>query len=230
MYVDTPEKKDPDTYSRTLRDYHLFLWSKPLPNGKIFALTGKDERPYNLYHSSDLGDFRLSSDCFGHTYSKRSNMADIVSAVPKADIVAFWELAFTIGSYIIFPANIIDNRPTINGIRGMNRLINDRFDFTLECIRRWYSDIESPLSVHLNRYHDFFQLFEDFQGYVRFFLLDDLVDMDSCSIRFWLPFTDFGKSNPLPADVVEYKEYMNNIMKFINARNMRITEWAKLRR
>ena len=30
---DTPEGKDPDTYSPTLRRYHRMLWSKELPSG-----------------------------------------------------------------------------------------------------------------------------------------------------------------------------------------------------
>ena len=33
---DTPEGKDADTYSSTLRNYHQILWSKCLPNGKKF--------------------------------------------------------------------------------------------------------------------------------------------------------------------------------------------------
>ena len=35
---DTPEGKDPDTYSKTLRRYHQLLWSKRLPGGELFDL------------------------------------------------------------------------------------------------------------------------------------------------------------------------------------------------
>ena len=40
---DTPLKsdgtnEDPDGYSKTLNLYHKLLWSKQLPNGKIFEL------------------------------------------------------------------------------------------------------------------------------------------------------------------------------------------------
>ena len=38
MFSDTPEGKDPDTWSPTLRKYHQTLWNKRLPNGKIFSL------------------------------------------------------------------------------------------------------------------------------------------------------------------------------------------------
>jgi hypothetical protein len=58
---DTPEGKDPDTYSKTLRRYHKLLWSKPLPCGAFFGLD--DAIPgYYLYHGSTLGEFSLSSD------------------------------------------------------------------------------------------------------------------------------------------------------------------------
>ena len=32
VYSDTPEGKDPDSFSPTLRKYHKLLWSKTLPN------------------------------------------------------------------------------------------------------------------------------------------------------------------------------------------------------
>ena len=71
---------------------------------------------------------------------------------------------------------IIDGKKklTINGERGWNKRIVDRFDLTLECIRRYYLDIESPLKETLERYKSFFLLFEDFRHYVEFFFLQDL--------------------------------------------------------
>lgn len=147
-------------------------------------------------------------------------MAGIIDEITNID--AFYDLGSTIGAYIIFPANMIDKQPTMNMIRGTHKKIDDRFDFTLECIRRWYLDIDSPLFKHIDRYRNFFNLFEDFVGYYKFFLLDDLVDEKSGKIRFWLPFKDFGITKPLPANVDEYNEYMNNVMDFINARNARI--------
>ena len=38
VYSDTPEGKDPDSFSPTLRKYHKILWSKPLPNNQDFYL------------------------------------------------------------------------------------------------------------------------------------------------------------------------------------------------
>jgi len=229
MYLDTPNKKDPDTYSRTLRDYHLLLWSKPLPDGRMFTLTAKQTAPYYLYHSSNSGELCFASDSIIHTYSrwKRMPIAGIVKTISKSEIDAFYDLACTIGGYVIFPAKQIGRQPTINGIRGMHPLIKDRFDLTLECISRWYSGVESPLYQHIDRYSDFFLLFDDFVGYYKFFLLDDLIDSDSGSIRFWLPFEGFGTTVPLPVDEAGYRDYMKNITEFTNARNLRITDWMK---
>ena len=79
----------------------------------------------------------------------------------------------------------------INGARGTNSKINDRFDLTLECIRRYYFRKESPLQEVLLRYSDFFELFENFKGYVDFFLLQDLVSNNYETINFYLPFDNF---------------------------------------
>ena len=77
---------------------------------------------------------------------------------------------------IIFPKNAVDGGHTINQSRGVNTFIDDRFDLTLECIRRFYLNQASPLYSTLMRYKSFFDLFEDFNGYIDFFFLQDLVD------------------------------------------------------
>jgi hypothetical protein len=89
---------------------------------------------------------------------------------------------------------------TINGARGFLWRIADRMDLTLECIRRHYLGLSSPLGVVLARYSDFFALFEDFSGYVDFFLLQDMITDDHCAVEFFLPFGDF-KTPSLPQDV-----------------------------
>ena len=45
----------------------------------------------------------------------------------------------------------IDGKMTINGARGFNAKIRDRFDLTLECIRRHYRNEDSPLTDVLGR-------------------------------------------------------------------------------
>ena len=99
--------------------------------------------------------------------------------------------------------------------------IKDRFDLTLECIRRHYLNEESPLSDTLGRYASFFKLFDNFKGYIDFFLLQDLVSEDYLSIKYLMSFDSFDNS-PLPKDVDEYILYKQNMTNFVTARNQRI--------
>lgn len=220
MYSDTPEGGDPDASSPTLRSYHKYLWSKPLPNGVIFNLSDDGPKP-NLYHQSNLGSFRLSSDAITHSYRNTKRMAHIINQISDRDSEILLRSGSTIGSYILFPSNRINGQMTINGARGVNSKIFDRFDLTLECIRRHYLGQLSPLSAVLQRYADFFQLFDSFQGYVDFFLLQDLVTHDYKGVKFLLPFESFNDS-PLPRDVNEYFTYRNKALEFIQYRNQRI--------
>lgn len=219
MYSDTPEGKDPDSYSPTLRSYHKILWSKPLPNGISFDLD--DEIRMLLHHKSELGEFFLSSDAVGHTYKNTLGMHHIIKKISPGEIESFYSLCSTIGAYIIYPSKRVDNKMTINGARGTNVRIKDRFDLTLECIRRHYLNEKNPLSAVLDRYASFFKLFESFEGYVNFFLLQDLVTEDYLSIKYLLPFKSFENS-PLPEDIDEYIVYKRNMTDFVTARNQRI--------
>ena len=224
FYLDTPKGKDPDSYSDTLRRYHKLLWNKPLPNGTVFELDLKT--PKILHHKSQLGEFYLSSDSLAHDYSKWKSTEHIIKKIPKIEIENFFNLGCTIGGYTIFPSHRIDNQMTINGSRGINKKIKDRFDLTLECIRRFYLNEDSPLLETLSRYKDFFKLFDDFKGYVDFFLFQDLVQSNYSSINYFLPSNNFNNS-PIPNDIQEYKVYRKNMTEFINKRNKRIFEYSK---
>ncbi len=224
FYLDTPKGKDPDSYSDTLRRYHKLLWNKPLPNGTVFELDLKT--PKILHHKSQLGEFYLSSDSLAHDYSKWKSTEHIIKKIPKTEIENFFNLGCTIGGYTIFPSNRVDKQMTINGSRGINKKIKDRFDLTLECIRRFYLNEDSPLLETLSRYEDFFKLFDDFKGYVDFFLFQDLVQSNYSSINYFLPSNNFNNS-PIPNDIQEYKAYRKNMTEFINKRSKRIFEYSK---
>lgn len=157
--------KDPDAYSFTLRRYHRHLWSKALPCGTLFALSDTEPGHY-LHHSSALGDFSLSSDSVIPSFTRWKSLNHITSLFPEAENEAFRSIGYTIGGMMIFPANRVGGKPTINGMRGFTRQIADRFDLTLECIRRHYIGLPSPLGETLSRYATFFYLFKDFRGYV----------------------------------------------------------------
>lgn len=221
VYSDTPAGRDPDSHSPTLRKYHRLLWSKPLPDGTEFLLSVDQPGAY-LHHKSCLGEQILSSDSIGHTYRYVKAMAHIIGKVPPEELDQFFTICSTVGAYMVFPARQIDGKPTINAARGLNSKIKDRFDLTLECIRRHYQGEGSPLDEVLARYAAFFDLFGSFDGYVEFFLLQDLFSDDSASINFFLPFYGFDIS-PLPSDMDEYRLYKKNVMAFITARNQRIS-------
>jgi hypothetical protein len=222
--------KDPDTNSATLRRYHRLLWSKPLQNGVIFDLI---ERGAYLHHESPLGKFVLSSDSVIQTFTRWTSMQHITSQFTKQENEEFMTIAYTIGAMMVFPANRINGMQTINGARGFNRAIADRLDLTLECIRRYYLDQASPLTKTpdqdtplakvLARYTDFFRLFDDFRGYVDFFLLQDLVTSDYQSVEFFMPFDNF-KPPATPRDVDTYRQFRHRSIAFIKARNKRISQ------
>ncbi|MDR2939342.1 MAG: hypothetical protein LBV08_03365 [Clostridiales bacterium] len=228
---------DPDSCSELLQKYHQLLWSKRLPNGNKFDLTRKGRRgSYKLYY--DSMDMELSSDRMNPSFvrqnvshtngleyypKRRLNYLNEVDYKTKEN---FYLLSWTIGGSIIFPSKRKD-RMTINGARGFNNKICDRFDLTLECIKRYYSKRSSPLYEILKTYKEFFDLFQCFEEYCKFFLLDDLVDNSHENVKFFLGFKEFGQ-HILPANINEYIEYKNNVELFINRRATRMLKYLDI--
>jgi hypothetical protein len=218
---DTPPSRDPDTFSPTLGRCHELLWNKPLPNGARLDLTAS-RPPVYLHHHSDLGEFWLSSDSVIHTYTSWESMRPITEQIPEAENESFRRIAYTIGAMMVWPANRVGGKQTINGARGFIRSISDRFDLTVECVRRYYLGIHSPLDATFARYHDFFALFVDFRGFVDFFLLQDIVREDYSTVAFFMPFGDF-KLPAVPRDLPTYVSYRRHSIEFVHARNERIS-------
>ncbi len=222
---ETPEGKDQDSVSPTLKKYNKLLWSKSLPGGKLFKLEYRDKKvdPYAyLYHKSDLGEFHLSCDTMIPSFAHGKRKSPGADKISDKELKSFEStINCTIGGKIIFPKNRIDGKGTINQSRGINSNICDRFDLTLECIRRHYQGKSSPLADTLLRYSDFFSLFESFRGYVEFFLLQDLVTDDFSSVNFFMPFDDF-KTSPMPQDRESYIRYQKVTKDFVKKRSQRI--------
>lgn len=222
--------KDPDEHSRTLREYHKLLWSKPLPSGCMFALevTFDIERSrYFLHHQSSLGEFHLTSDSVMQTWTKpswRRYVGETAEQLTPSELEGFLTVAHQIGGKVLFPGQELGGR-TINQVRGTSKEIQDRFDLTLECIRLHYlGDTSHPLAEVLTRYWSFFELFEDFKGYTDFFLLQDLVTDDSSAVKFLIPFTEFTRLPPPTAE--EYQGYRENGISFVQSRNRRMEEYV----
>ena len=216
--------KDPDSHSPTLKKYHKLLWSKPLPSGKIFTLTDTKSNSY-LTYSSGNEEISLASDSISNSYRDTKALARITSELSK-EVEEFRNIGSTIGGYILFPAKKIDGKMTINGARGFNQKIADRFDLTLECIRLHYLGKTNPLQGVLDQNSSFFKLFERFTEYVDFFLLQDLVSLNYESINFFTPIKQNFESSPLPVTKAEYMQYMKGSTSFTAKRNERIKAWS----
>jgi hypothetical protein len=221
---DTPPGGDPDALSPTLRRYHKLLWSKALPSGAMFPLDDTTPGVY-LHHRSELGEYFLASDAVVPSFTREVRLRHIIEHVPRATLDEFNRIGYTIGGMMVFPGNRIGRRMTINGARGFHPRIKDRFDLTVECIRRHYLGEPSPLGDTLARYADFFALFGDFHGYVQFFLLNDIVTQDRSAVRFFTPFEGFDAS-PLPRSLDAYDTYQRRAIEFIEARNSRIGRYV----
>lgn len=210
---------DPDTDSSMLYEVHKILWSKELPCKKVLDLKVIGSNYGRLLLKNNQYD-NFSSDRMCPHFDGKYNgkFEGWLSDDEKEDLKY---KVRTIGGHIIFPAHRRSGF-TINQARGVNRKICDRFDLTLECIRRFYLEEQSPLYNTLLRYKDFFGLFCDFRGYIEFFMLQDFIN-EKEQINFSLNFDDFIRP-PLPQTVDEYRKYKNHTIDLINRRNKRILE------
>lgn len=181
-----------------------------------------------LHHRSQLGEFWLASDTVVPTFRKQKHIKHILDQV-SGELETFRNIGYTIGGMMVFPRNRVSRQMTINGARGFHPRIKDRFDLTVECIRRHYLNETSPLSATLARYADYFRLFGDFRGYVDFFLLQDMVTADYSAVKFFSPFGHFN-SSPVPDSMAAYLAYRELAVGFIEARNQRIRRWWAIHR
>lgn len=213
--------KDPDTYSPTLNAYHRALWSKELPNGEIMQLQS-GRAPYVL----SWKDYFFTSDTIivEMMYGKNQKIVDLVRERLQ-DPDGFYETllrrSYSIGGMIIFPVHV----NSMNQRRGMNSRIADRWDLTLECIRRYYAGEESPLSKVIEGDKAFYDLFVDFKGYVNFFFLQDCVSEDYSSVNIWMGDAAFEGSG-YPRTVEEYFRFLFKEHEFLDKRNIRIQQYC----
>ena len=211
---------DPDSRSPTQRIYHKLLWSRELPNGQFMRLD-EDYGRYLSWNGMRFGadsittSFRFvrCGELIGHVMDSMEDYRGFMES--------FLHKAYTIGGAIIFPRHT----RSINQVRGSSAKICDRWDLTLECIRRHYAGEWSPMESCLAGDKAFFDLFIDFRGYVDFFLLQDCVDNDY-NVKIWMD-TDLWQTNPFPKDVDEYLDWIQTQLDFVDRRNKRIGELAR---
>jgi len=213
---------DPDNGSPTLKRYHQALWSKPLPSGQPFTL--EDDGYYLSYRTPEL-EIPLSSDAALPTWSHWVRMSHIITQIPGEEVADFYKVAYQMGGFLLFPRNSVDGCRTINVERGFNPRISDRFDLTVECIRLYYEgqseERGNPLGPTLERYHEYFALFDDFPGFINHFLLQDLVTEDYANVQFFHPSEGFALP-ARPTSVEDYRAYRDRAVAFVQARNQRM--------
>ncbi len=218
--------KDPDAHSATLRRYHRYLWSKLLPNGEYLNL---EEINSTLVFRFNMQTLKFGSDSISNSYIGTKKVAHLTDEVAHSEFEEFRKEGSTIGGYLIFPSEREGRKMTINGARGFNNKIADRFDLTLECIRLHYQRLEHPLegtfSSQINTF--FFSLFRNFHEYVDFFLLQDLVDDSYDKVKFFTKINEPFERSPIPETAAEYRAYKNATLDFVRKRNSRIIDWTK---
>ena len=213
---------DPDEASKTLKKYHQQLWSRKLPNGEMMDLTAGSGAYYLTWNG-----FRFGSDSIvvSFRHHKCRGLIDAVKdAVPDYQqfVEDFVHRTYTIGGAIIFPKHV----NSMNQRKGCHPLIGDRWDLTLECIRRFYNGEDSPLYSVLKTDKAFYDLFVDFKGYVDFFYLQDCVRDNYSAVRIWQGKGDFSE-NPYPQTVEQYLRWIDIQLEFTAKRNERIREANK---
>jgi len=240
--------QDPDRWSTTLAKYHQFLWSKRLDSGEELKLELQKDNSFHVRHGRYL--FVLTSDCMNNSYThtklweKLSRLLQQDGENPTDMQASFDTYGESIGNYIVFPKKIYENgiwlnrRPegkkrgqTINQYRGVNCHIGDRFDITLECIRRFYEDRsqeainQNPLGWVLKNFEEYFDLFGSFDGFVRFFLLEDF--LEAGSVKQFIAFDENFKRAGKPQKAKEYKQYANACQEVNRLRAERIQRYVE---
>ena len=209
--------KDPDGYSMTLKKYHQLLWSKELPNGKSMKLV--IDKGTLRWGDMWFGCDSITTGFFHYRFPLKEYVENHIPNFEdfKRD---YWHKTYTIGGSIIFPMV----RWSMNQARGCNVKICDRWDLTLECIRRYYAGEHTPLDKAFENSKDFFKLFVDFKGYVDFFLLQDCVD-DNYKVKIWLN-TSLFESMPMPKNLDDYLNWIEVQEAFVHKRGQRILSFA----
>ena len=207
-----------------MKQYHKSIWSRPLPIGKEFELIDTDSKAYLKFINGE-DEIKLSSDTIINSYTLTKRLSHLTEQYSKELIEDYIKLAYSVGGFLLYPSYRVNNKMTINGAKGINAKIRDRFDLTLECTRLYYLGQQSPLFDTFKRYDNFFKLFKDFAGYVDFFYLNDLLNQGG-SIKFFLDFNGFHEDG-FPKNFDQYKQYMERSFEFGRLRRDRISAAIK---
>lgn len=90
----------------------------------------------------------------------------------------------------------------------------------------FYEGKTSPLSKTIESDKEFFNLFGNFENYVKFFFLNDLCTHDYKNVIFWFDYEGF-KSDPFPKTEDEYLDFIEKELLFVKKRNDRIHQFCQ---
>lgn len=230
---------DADSDSPKLRLDHELLWTKELRSGVTFAPVAPRVRRqgYLIWTSPSGAQHWYGSDAITHSYTNWGSPKTLAQA--KAELTEeqrrrYLSPPYTIASSIIWPVRSND-LPTINTARGFGptgRILRDRIDLTLECIRCHYEDADNTLASVLSAYGDFFVLFDGFAEFTTFFHLQDLIRQDFSAVQSLmrpgdiLTQSDFERE-ATPTTVEEYVTYREATLEFISRRGHRMADWVE---
>lgn len=216
--------QDPDKVSKQLYDdisKNFEFNDQPLQVGKKNLILTFDDKKEHEMSTDYIGPSRA----WGCKYLK-GDLADV-----SAKIGDFLLVSRTIGGHVFWPAHQIENKNTINQVRG-GRGIYDRFDITLAELKHFFeTQIENkkvdaeplfygPLYEAFGRYKWFFEEYEKFDNYVNkmklnmflhegnvFSLVDSNVEQEE--------YKDIDINNYEPRN---YEQYINNCKNLIKER------------
>lgn len=190
-----------------------WLNGRTLPDGTILELTRKGRELVTadgIRLSGDNMVTRFTGRIPGITDALEQKLGEDWETFQQGIIRSGWR----IGAEILFPRH----PNSLNGMRGFSWQIMDRFDLTLDCIRKFYDGLPSPLTWVLESDRAWFDHFLNFRGFVDFFLLNDWIDSSYQVID------QLGTGNVLPQTVKELEHWLFRMEELTDARCRRIEE------
>ena len=255
-YPDKRSLPDPDACSERLYEFHGVLWEKQRKQTEFLNLNIPQIVicQKSIWFKLNNKNIALGSDSIMNIYWHRTsgNMPEIMKKISqtksnyKEFIKEYLKKANTIGGFVLFTRH----NNSINQQRG-KRPIDDRFDLTLECIRRayqyrdFYREDNNPLFGLSEEDKKFFRMFGSFENYAKFFCLNKSYDgkhnwvTEDCSAVYDLMSENGEKTllkegwpeKILPCDYTSEEEkvakwwiFYRNIMNRLDARNEQIKE------
>jgi hypothetical protein len=230
---------DPDSLCKDLYVdlADIYCKDKKLPNGNIIKTKeivlrlGDKGRYYELVvriydESKWIATVGLGSDYLGP-----SIYWAIKAGVSIENIKSFLKVTRSIGGHILWPRWIkVGNndfvRTSINNAKGGAKGFYDRIDLTLCDLKKWYEGKQQcKLESVFDENEFWFQLFKNFECFIKYFHLESFTNEGKFSIRDLTSFSKgrfFALSTSetlIPSDIDGYNKYIDGSVEAITERS-----------